>query len=136
MIGSALDCDEFNNALSLPTVTQSSHGFAAGDVVRNSAADTYTKAQADSEANIGVGLSIVLASIDSNNFAYAPSGKHGDVTISSHGFGGFGTNLWLSQGTAGLITATQPTSGLIVYLGYVVDANTIRWEPGLRAYEV
>ena len=119
-----------------PVFTQTTHGVVVGDIVRRSSLANHTKAQADSEDNIGVGLSIVAYQPDANTLGVIRHGMHHAITITAHSLGSFGTTLWLSQATAGLITATEPGSGLKVYLGFVLDANTIMWEPGLYAQKV
>lgn len=130
MVGSPLDATQGDAAIGAPTYSQASHGFAVGDVIRQSAAATWTKAQADSPGNVGVGLSLVIDVPTSGSFQCWHRNASHEVTLTSHGFGAFGTKLYLSQGTAGALTATAPTTGIILYCGYVVDANTIRWEPG------
>jgi hypothetical protein len=130
-LGSDLTPAEADSLTGGHKFTQSSHGFSVGDVIRRSSATAYTKAQADSDANIGVGLSLVVDVTDTSNFTAIAKGKSHAVTITSHGFGSFGTQLYLSQGTSGLITATAPTGGRKLYLGFVIDTNTIFWEPGL-----
>lgn len=112
-----------------PEFSQATHGFVVGSVIRRSSLANHTKAQADTEANLGVGRALVVDQPDANTFSSLRAGNHHAVTISSHGFGAFGVTLWLSQGTAGLITATEPATRLRLYLGFVIDANTIMWEP-------
>ena len=125
-----------DTACGLTTVAQTAHGLAIGDVVRESSVDTFAKAQADTEANINLGVTLVIAATGANKFTALRGTTCRDVTISAHGFGAFGAKLWLSQGTAGLITATEPPTGLRWYLGYVLDANTIHWQPWADWQEV
>jgi len=128
MKGSPLTSQQGDDLFS-PEYTQASHGFSVGDVVRRSGGSTHTKAQANSAANVGRGLSIVVSSASSTLFSAMRATNSHSVTFTGHGLGAYGTKLWLSQGTAGLITATEPTTGIKVYLGYVISANVIHWEP-------
>lgn len=128
MKGSALTNAQGDTLVGLPERTDSAHGLAVGDVARNSANGVWTKAQADSEANIGVGLALVIDVADADNFTPCSSKLGHDVTLTAHGLGSFGQKLYLSDATPGLI-ATSP-GAFSVYLGYVIDADTIRWEPG------
>jgi hypothetical protein len=114
-----------------PRITQASHGLALGNIVRRSSATDHVKAQANSEANIGVGLGLVIFTLGDDIWVLRASNSH-TLAINSHSLGAFGTKIWLSQSVAGAMTGTEPVTGLKVYLGYVIDANTIHWEPGLR----
>lgn len=130
MKGTPLSATEGDVAFGAPLITQASHGFSVGDVIRENTLDSWTEAQADTEANIGVGLALVISAPTANTFVKLE--KPGDdVTISSHGLGSFGTKLYLSAATPGAITATEPASGFSVPLGHVKDADTIHWQPGL-----
>lgn len=85
-------------------VNQSAHGFSVGNVLRvQNATATYIKAQADTAANAEV-VGIVSSVTDSNNFVLV---MFGYVT----GLSGLtkGTIYFLSDVTAGLLTATEPT---------------------------
>jgi hypothetical protein len=85
-------------------IAQAAHGLAVGDVVRLSGAGTYAKAQADSAANAEV-IGVVSAVEDVDNFTVLVAGK-----IS--GLSGLTANTvyFLSAGTAGALTSTQPSS--------------------------
>ncbi len=134
--GSKLTKAEADAAIGLARIDDAAHGLVQGNVVRESALNTYIKARANTEANIGVGLAFVFNRLDANNYSICRAGNSRHLAFTAHGLvGDFGTKLYLSQGTAGLITVTRPTSGFIVYLGYIVDANTIGWEPGAIAFE-
>lgn len=134
--GSKLSKVEADATVGLARVSKNTHGLAVGDVVRESAINTYTKAQADSESNIGVGLAFVFDVLDANNHSVCRAGTSRHLSFPAHGLaGGFGTKLYLSQGTAGLITVTRPADGFILYIGYIVDDDTIGWEPGAIAFE-
>lgn len=103
-------------------VTQASHGFAVNDIIRLSGATTYTKAQADSAANAEV-VGIVTAVAGVNDFTVQQSGY---VT----GLSGLTANTvyFLSEGTAGLLTATEPTSvGDVSKPVLLSDSTTSGW---------
>ena len=134
--GSALTKAEADAAVGLARVAHASHGLSQGNAVRETAADTYGQAQADTEANIGGGLSFVFDIADASNYSICRAGTSRHLTFTAHGLaGGFGTKLYLRQDLAGGMTVTKPADGFIVYLGYIVDANTIAWEPGFVAVE-
>lgn len=86
------------------SVAQTGHGFAVGDVVRLSGADTYAKAQADTEAHAEV-AGIVSAVADADHFTLTTGG---DVT----GLSGLsaGSVYYLSPSSAGALTATEPST--------------------------
>ena len=85
------------------SVTQSSHGFVAGDVLRYNGT-AYVKAQADSAANAEV-IGIVSAVADANTFTLLTGGQ---VT----GLSGLtaGEVYFLSAATAGAMTVTEPST--------------------------
>lgn len=117
-----------------PEFNQNNHGFSVGDILRRSSATAHAKAQADTVANIGKGLALVIHVEDANNFSVLRTNNSHVVTIASHGFGAFGTKLFLSRTVAGAITDTEPDPGWKIYLGYVIDSNNIHWEPGWVRY--
>ena len=118
-----------------PEWPQVAHGFVVGDIVRRSTATDHAKARANTVANIGVGLAIVVHREDADNFSALRASNSHDVTIPGHGLGpAFGTALYLSRTVAGQITDVEPDPGWRLYLGYVVDTNTIHWEPGWVRY--
>lgn len=90
-------------------VSQSTHSFAVGDVLRyNAGTSRYVKAQADSEANARV-VGIVSSVTDADNFVMTQLGL---VT----GLSGLtaGLQYYLSDSVAGALTATEPvTVGLV-----------------------
>lgn len=89
-------------------VVQVAHGFAVGDVLRSSGTDgAYAKAQADSEANAEV-IGIVTVVTDADNFTLVLSGKV-DVAAAVPNQTA-GTVLYLSDSTAGALTATEPSA--------------------------
>lgn len=88
-------------------VEQTTHGFAVGDVIRATSADTYAKAQADTEEHAEV-IGVVSVVDDADNFEYVAVGVYdyaAGVPVAT-----VGTALYLSPSTAGLLTATEPTT--------------------------
>jgi len=122
-----LEVDEADDLLA-PEVPTTTHGFVVGNVLRRATATTNVKAQGDSDANTGVGLSVVVHVEDVDNYSILRRSNSHDVTVSAHGFGAFGVKLYLSTTVAGEMTPTEIV-GSRLYLGYVVDADTIHWEP-------
>lgn len=99
-------------------ITQSSHGFVVGDVLRYTGS-AYAKAQADSTTNAEV-VGIVSVATDSSHFAMTSGGR---VT----GLSGLtaGSVYFLDPSTAGALTATEPTAtGQISKPLLVADATT------------
>lgn len=92
------------SALAVP-VTQTTHGFAVGDVIRATGTNTYAKAQANSAANAEV-TGIVNEVIDANNFTYTTEGV---MTVGVPAVAA-GTVLFLSPSVAGALTATEPAA--------------------------
>ena len=100
-------------------ISQTGHGFAVGDVVRLSAASTYTKAQADSSANAEV-AGIVSAVAGANDFTLTTGGK---IT----GLSGLtaAQMYFLSPTTAGALTLTAPsTAGQVSKPVFYSDTTT------------
>jgi hypothetical protein len=99
------------------TITQSSHGFVAGDVLKF-VSGSWAKAQAKSAAN-SEALGIVESSVDANNFVLVYSGA---ITLS-----GLTQNseYFLSAVTAGATTTTAPsTLGQIVRSLFMAISTT------------
>lgn len=112
------------------TVTQSSHGFVVGDVLKLSGT-TYAKAKADSSANAEV-VGIVSAVGGVNTFTLTMGGE---VT----GLSGLtaGTVYFLDPSTAGAITATEPsTAGQISKPIGVANTTTSILYINMRGSEV
>lgn len=84
-------------------VSQASHGFSVGNVLKRSGS-AYALAQADSAANAEV-MGIVSVVVDANSFRLL---SHGRVT----GLSGLtdGVVYFLSDSSAGALTATEPTT--------------------------
>jgi len=93
-------------ASTVVSVNQTAHGFAVGDVIREtSTANTYTKAQADTAANAEV-VGIVSTVVNSNSFVYTTQG----IFTSGVPAATAGTVFFLSPTTAGLLTSTAPST--------------------------
>jgi hypothetical protein len=86
-------------------LSQAAHGYAVGDIIRQSAASTTSKAQADSTVNAEA-LGMVVAVADANTY-----------TLQTHGFvsglSGLVANsvYFLDPSTAGALTLTEPSTG-------------------------
>ena len=90
------------------SVTHSSHGLAVGDVIRPSSTNNqYTKSQADTEANAEV-IGIVTTVTDTNNYTMTISGEISAAAAVPNSAAG--TVLYLSESSAGALTATEPTT--------------------------
>jgi hypothetical protein len=85
-------------------VNQAGHGLAVIDVVKNTGANTYGKAQADSAANAEV-VGIV-SWVSGGDFAITLSGV---ITSASVPALAAGTVVFLSAAAAGALTDTEPT---------------------------
>ena len=128
----------------LVTITQSSHGFTVGKVLKSSGSNgAYTTAQANTAANAEV-IGIVIQVIDTNIFTMALSGRITvdgavpDVTA--------GSVLFLSGSSAGDLTSTEPTTAghiskpvavvttansemlMVNYRGEVISTATESWD--------
>jgi len=128
----------------LVTITQSSHGFTVGKVLKSSGSNgTYATALADTAANAEV-VGIVVQVIDATTFTMALSGRITvdgavpDVTA--------GSVLFLSASSAGDLTSTEPTTAaqiskpvavvttadsemlMVNYRGEVISSSTESWD--------
>lgn len=125
----ALDTDNQTNSYAYSNtirITQNTHGFAVGDVVKRSGS-AYAKAQADSAANAEV-VGIVSAAPTANTFDLT---SHGYVT----GLTGLtdGTLYYLSPSSAGALTATQPsTTGQVIKPVLIATATTAGYFNNMR----
>jgi len=93
----------------IKSVNQASHGFVVGDVLRwegGSGGADYAKAKADTIANAEV-IGIVSAVADSNNFTLLSAGY---IDLGSGAGLTAGDVYFLSDSTAGALTATEPTT--------------------------
>jgi hypothetical protein len=84
------------------SVTQASHGFVVGDVVRHNGS-SYVKAQADSVGNAEV-VGIVAGVPDANTFTLLTQGY-----VSGLSGLAAGSVYYLSASSAGALTATEPS---------------------------
>jgi hypothetical protein len=100
------------------TVAQTAHGFIVGDAVAHDGT-AWIKARADNANTLCQGIVVDVAAL--NAFTVCTFGK---VSVAAHGLT-VGQHYWLSQATAGLITVTQPSSGIIQGALHVRDANTL-----------
>lgn len=107
--------------------SQTAHGLSLGNLVYANGA-TWTKARANADTTLAEAL--VVAVEDANLFRVRYIGP-GEVTYTAHGLGAAGTKLYLSQGAAGAITATAPTSGIRQQVGKVLSTNKIILWPHL-----
>ena len=138
-IGSSL-----SGGADLVTITQADHGFTVGKVLKSSGSNgTYATALADTAANAEV-VGIVVQVIDTDTFTMALSGRITvdgavpDVTA--------GSVLFLSQSSAGDLTATEPTTAgqvskpvavvttadsemlMVNYRGEIISTSTESWD--------
>lgn len=86
-------------------VTQVTHGFAVGDVIRVSGTNTFTKAQANTAGNAEV-AGIVVEIVSPNIFRYAVEG----IITTGVPAQAAGTVMFLDPTTAGALTATEPST--------------------------
>jgi hypothetical protein len=100
------------------TVTQSTHGFAVGDVLYLNSG-TYTKAVASSAAAAEV-VGIVSAVPTASTFTMTSVGYVSGLTGLTAG-----TLYYLSPSSAGTLTATQPsTVGQVIKPVFIADSTT------------
>ena len=109
--------DTGDGYVSFLTIPQASHGFLQDNIVYYSGAP-YAKAQADVEATIGWGA--VGKVIDANSFELV---LEGIVNSPAHALGNPGDALYLDQGTAGAVTTSVPTSGIVQPIGLVLSTG-------------
>lgn len=120
MSNSSFSMDDYDN-ISNYRVTQAAHGFAKGDVLRTAGANTYAKAQADSDANAEV-VGMVSEVIDANTFRLRVIGRQA-------GLSGLvaDTVYFLSHVTPGTLTTTDPatlSSGFVSKPVLLTDSTT------------
>ena len=103
-------------------VTQATHGFALNDFLGWSGG-TYNKAIADGLYD-GEFVGLVTEVPDGNTFKVTQSGYVTGLTASFVA----NTTYWLSEGTAGLLTSTEPTGdGEISKAAFVADTTSSGW---------
>ncbi|MHA2069192.1 MAG: hypothetical protein ACXABY_32940, partial [Candidatus Thorarchaeota archaeon] len=88
------------------SVNQTAHGFVVGDWVRVDAANTYTKAQANSSANADV-VGVVTTVVGVDDFEITTEGLATGAWVPSYGAN---MAVHLSTATAGGTQATAPTT--------------------------
>lgn len=99
--------------------TQSSHGFAVGNAIYRKADSTWAKAQADAAGTLALGL---VTRVSGDVFAVSAPGG---FFVIEHGLGSTPADVYLSQGTAGALTTTAPTTGISQRLGRVISASIL-----------
>lgn len=106
------------------TFTQATHGFSVGDWVYRSDATTWAGAQGNAAGHEAEAL--VVAVPDANTLVLECSRRI--RTLTAHGKGAAGADLWLSLTVATGDSTTKPTPApgeKLQKLGVVMDANTI-----------
>lgn len=101
-------------------ITETAHGFAVLDVVYESGTG-WAKSQANAEGTAEV-FGVVSEVVGANSFKAVSNGL---ITANAHGLGADGAPLYLSEATAGLLTTSEPGTGISKPVAYVVDANNI-----------
>ena len=108
-------------------ITQATHGLAVTDAVRLDSSGDYVKAKADAGGTLGV--FIVVAVDGANDFTVGLTGHYTDA---GHGLT-IGDYYFVSEATAGLLTATEPVApNFSNPLVLVEDADTlviVPWRP-------
>lgn len=117
----------FEEAMAADRVTetyeQTAHGLTVGKATGLTASG-FALARANSADTLADGVVSRVRTADKFDITH-----EGRVTVSAHGYGAAGTRLYLSQATAGLLTATAPLSGLRQEVARVWDENTILVRP-------
>lgn len=106
------------------TFTQATHGFSVGDWLYRSDATTWAAAQGNAAGHEAEAL--VVAVPDVNTLVLECSRRI--RTLTAHGKGAAGADLWLSLSSAGADTTTKPAPDpgeKLQKLGVIMDANTI-----------
>jgi mucin-19 len=88
----------------LVSVSQASHGFTLGDIIRSSGANLFTKARADTAVNAEA-VGYVTFVTDSSSFQYSPGGL-----VTGNFVAAPGNVLFLSPYSSGSLTNTEPTT--------------------------
>lgn len=100
------------------TIAQATHGFTVGNIIRWNGT-SYVKSQADSASNAEV-AGMVSTVIDANNFVLTLEGAVSGLTSLTSG-----TSYFLDPSTAGVYTATEPsTVGQVSKPLFVADSTT------------
>lgn len=111
----------YSGAIKVP-ITQSSHGFSVGDVIRVNGPGIFAKAQANNAYNAEA-AGIVTEVLSLSSFVYTQYG----LTTSGVPSVSAGSVLFLSDTTPGLITVNEPTA-----VGYVSKPMAIVIESGSK----
>lgn len=105
--GTAATWQTLSGGTTTVTVTQTSHGLSAGNVIKSNGTDNqFAKAQADNSADAEA-IGYVTSVIDANNFVYQPFGWIITNNIPS---ATPGTALFSDPSTAGGLTTTLPST--------------------------
>jgi len=103
------------------SIAQTAHGFTVGQVLRYTGT-AYATALADTEANAEV-VGLVLTVTDANNFVLLTQGRVTGLSSLTAG-----SAYYLSDATAGLLTATEPTTvGHVSKPLLLADSATTGW---------
>jgi len=119
--GKTIGADAITTEKLQSTVTQNSHGFAVGDVIRSSGTNgQYQKAVASTAANAEA-IGIVVTVADSNTF----TGAWGGIVDTAAAVPNVaaGTVLFLSASSSGALTATEPSTAGQVSKPFAVVTN-------------
>lgn len=110
--------------------TQTSHGFAVGDVIRHNGTD-FVKAQANSVANAEA-IGIVDTVTDANTFTFTIAGYISGLSGLTAG-----EVYFLSASTAGALTATAPTTdGQVVKPMLIATSTSVGYVFNMRGEEL
>ena len=100
------------------SITQASHGFSVGSLVRLSGT-SYVAAQADSSSNAEV-VGMVSSVVDTDNFILTTNGAVGSLTGLTAG-----AVYFLSDATAGAMSTTEPTTATYISKPcFIADTTT------------
>jgi len=119
--GKTIGADAITTEKLQSTITQSSHGFAVGDVIRSSGTNSqYQKALASTAANAEA-IGIVVAVADVNTF----TGAWGGIVDTAAAVPNVaaGTVLFLSASSSGALTATEPSTAGQVSKPFAIVTN-------------
>jgi hypothetical protein len=111
-------------------INQTTHGFAVGDVPYYTGS-AYAKAKTDADST-SEALGVVSAVADANNFTLTMGGYISGLSGLTAG-----TTYYVSDATAGLLTATQPTTvGHISKPMLVADSTTSGYVINMRGVTI
>lgn len=107
--------------------SQTAHGLAVGDVVRQSGSD-WVEAQGngtDAGDRSALGRGIVSSVPDENTVVVVTETAQLNINLGLT----IGVAFYLSQGSAGAVTTSKPTSGWVQELGYILPGSKTLWFP-------